>query len=112
MLEGITGGISYCISWDWRDGKQLINMSNRKPYTKPELRKLEESDPFVQTFMAELNQRFPIVHILKGGFPLCGFSLKLPEHWPDEHKWISYLDKEVHKATCEDCKKEYERDRS
>jgi hypothetical protein len=55
----------------------------------------------------------PIVHILRRGFPLCGFNLKIPKLWPDGHEWISYLDKDVCTlATCEDCKRELQNGRS
>jgi hypothetical protein len=87
-------------------------MQDKKPYAKPEIQQLDSDDPRVKLIMQEIGIHFPIIHILKGGFPLCGFSLHLPEKWPPDHKWISYLDPQVHKATCDDCKTEFEKDRS
>lgn len=31
------------------------------------------------------------IHILHGGFPLCGFSSDYPYDWPSDHKWISKI---------------------
>jgi hypothetical protein len=59
----------------------------------------------VDFIMEEINKRFPIVHVLRAGYPLCGFRLDRPEGWPTEHRWVSCLDVEVsQKATCDDCR--------
>lgn len=56
-----------------------------------------------------LDQSFPVVHVLRGGFPLCGFSLHLPENWPVGNTWVSFRDPEVRmRVTCTDCKDELE----
>ena len=43
-----------------------------------------------------------IVHVLHHGFPLCGFSLKIPREWPKQQAWVSITNLED--ANCEDCK--------
>jgi hypothetical protein len=45
-----------------------------------------------------------VVHIMRHGFPLCGFSTEAPEHWPEGHRWLRD-DQARHKITCEDCLK-------
>ena len=68
---------------------------------------LQEVEEFV---MSEVNRIFgaPCVHILKGGYPMCGFSLALPEKWPPGHTWVSFLDPSLQSdATCADCKAEH-----
>jgi hypothetical protein len=63
------------------------------------------AERFTEVLMNALNDTFPIVHVLRGSFPLCGFTLAHPESWPPGHKWVSFRDLEVHtKTTCEDCK--------
>ena len=55
--------------------------------------------------MSEVNRHFPVVHVLRAGYPLCGFSLARPSEWAAGQKWVSCLDPEVHtKATCDDCR--------
>jgi hypothetical protein len=34
----------------------------------------------------------PVVHILRHGFPFCGFSDEVPKDWPPGHTWISFDD--------------------
>lgn len=59
----------------------------------------------VDLIMSEINRHFPIFHVLRSGYPLCGFNLALPESWPPGHRWVSHLDARVHHVTtCEDCK--------
>lgn len=41
------------------------------------------------------------VHILWGGFAICGFSPLIPKHWPQGHKWVPPHD--ARKATCKAC---------
>jgi hypothetical protein len=58
--------------------------------------------------MGEVKKHFPTVHILKSGYPMCGFSLALATHWPEGNSWVSFLDPEVStKVTCEFCKQEH-----
>jgi hypothetical protein len=55
--------------------------------------------------MAEVDRIFgaPCVHVLKGGYPMCGFNLKLTE-WPAGHTWASFLAANIREiATCTDC---------
>ena len=52
-----------------------------------------------------LDDHFATVHILQGGYPLCGFCIQLPSSWPRGHTWISHLD-DTSRATCEDCQRE------
>lgn len=49
-----------------------------------------------------VDEAFPVVHVLRSGYPLCGFSLALPERWPPGHRFTSSLEPE--KANCPDCK--------
>jgi hypothetical protein len=28
------------------------------------------------------------VHILHHGWPLCGFSTRVPREWPEDHRWV------------------------
>ena len=61
--------------------------------------------------MSVLDKTFPVIHVLRGGFPLCGFSLALPEKWPPGHKWVPFQDPEARRKTsCPDCKAELEGD--
>jgi hypothetical protein len=54
-----------------------------------------------------IDEAFPVVHILRGGYPLCGFNLARPEYWPPGQTWISCFDPEVRvRCNCEDCKEE------
>lgn len=58
--------------------------------------------PFI---MSEIDRHFPVTHVLRGGYPLCGFRLDRPGSWPEGHRWVSSLDVEVSKkATCDDCR--------
>jgi len=55
--------------------------------------------------MSEVDRHFPVIHVLRAGYPLCGFNLALPERWPSGHKWISCLDENaMQKTTCDDCR--------
>lgn len=63
------------------------------------------TEEVIELVMSEVNRHFPIVHVLRAGYPLCGFRLDRPEAWPEGHKWVSCLDVEVsQKVTCEDCR--------
>jgi hypothetical protein len=44
------------------------------------------------------------IHLLFHGMPLCGFTTKLPKDWPNGHVW----DPSRPRATCENCKREYD----
>jgi hypothetical protein len=63
---------------------------------------LQEVEEFVMT---EVKRLFPsVVHVLKGGYPMCGFSLALPEQWAPGNTWVSFLDKDLSThANCPDC---------
>lgn len=50
---------------------------------------------------AELLGLKTCVHVLKGGFPLCGFSDEQPGRWPYGHTWVSIVD--PREATCPGC---------
>ena len=55
----------------------------------------------------EIDRLFPVVHIMRGGYPLCGFNLNYPCFWPQGHTWIAYTEKVAkEKVTCEQCKEE------
>lgn len=57
-------------------------------------------------------QGIPIetIHILSGGKPLCAFSILVPGEWPKDHKWTSFMSKDVLKeATCELCLRVYKK---
>lgn len=45
-----------------------------------------------------------IVHILRHGLPLCGFSKALPKDWPVGNVWVSYPG--IGAVTCEACRAE------
>ena len=54
--------------------------------------------------MGAVNEHFPIVHVLRGGYPSCGFNLQRPEKWPAGHKWVSWSDPDKgSKVTCPEC---------
>lgn len=40
------------------------------------------------------------IHVLRLGFPVCGFSNELPARWPTGHRWA----REAADATCPACK--------
>jgi len=42
------------------------------------------------------------VHVLYGGFPLCGFSQEPPVDWPEGMTWVGLSEWE--KTTCEGCR--------
>ena len=52
----------------------------------------------------------PKVHIMRGGFPLCAFTIKPPSVWPLAHRGHSFVMMEqrgINKdVTCEQCKTE------
>jgi hypothetical protein len=58
--------------------------------------------------MGEVERLFPpVIHILKSGYPMCGFSLALPGDWPPGNTWVSFLDPDAaQESTCNDCKHE------
>jgi hypothetical protein len=44
------------------------------------------------------------VHILDGGWPLCGFSGVMPGDWPEGHYWVSaHEPPELKRADCAEC---------
>jgi hypothetical protein len=43
-----------------------------------------------------------IVHILKSGLPLCGFTRDVPRDWPDGHKFVSIME-DRSPANCTEC---------
>jgi len=45
-----------------------------------------------------------IVHVLRYGLPMCGFTSHVPARWPDGHHWISYPDPKG-ESTCRECQK-------
>jgi hypothetical protein len=47
-----------------------------------------------------------MIHILKHGQPLCDFMPgKIPMHWPEGHKWVSFEDtKNLRHADCHGCR--------
>ena len=54
--------------------------------------------------MGAIEHFFPTVHILKSGFPMCGFNLQVPGDWPHGNTWVSFLDPDVRtEATCKEC---------
>ena len=59
----------------------------------------------LETVMSAVNEHFPVVHVLRGGYPVCGFCLALPERWPQGNTWISFLEPQAtQKTTCDDCR--------
>ena len=42
------------------------------------------------------------IHVLHQGFPLCGFSTKLPREWPKGHSWVRANDPRL-KPDCSGC---------
>jgi hypothetical protein len=46
------------------------------------------------------------VHGLLHGYPLCGFSSKVPRDWPPGHVWVIFMD--IDDITCGPCKKKAE----
>lgn len=52
--------------------------------------------------MQSLGLGGPFVHILIAGFPICGFSDKVPAEWPAGHKWVGVEDRD--QATCPSCR--------
>lgn len=70
-------------------------------------------EQILEAVMSSLNEHFPIVHVLRGGYPVCGFCLALPENWPAGHTWISFLTPEAnHKTTCDDCRESLKAEQS
>ncbi len=49
----------------------------------------------------------PVIHILKHGYALCGFSNLVPALWPKGHKWVGWglhHEHDIEKnATCPPC---------
>lgn len=43
-----------------------------------------------------------IIHVLRYGFALCGFSVALPRDWPEYHRWVPLENWE--QATCQWCR--------
>ena len=43
-----------------------------------------------------------VIHILRAGLTLCGFSREVPRDWPEGHKWVAESDEPL--ATCVSCK--------
>lgn len=43
-----------------------------------------------------------VVHVLRGGRPLCGFTTKPPRDWPPNHKWTT-APHSVIEPNCETC---------
>lgn len=59
-----------------------------------------------------VGQGVPIqhVHILNGGLALCLFTSYAPQAWPENHKFVPFMDKDVLKAaSCRDCERVYKR---
>lgn len=48
------------------------------------------------------------VHILKHGFPICGFSRDLPVKWPLGHLWVAFNSPEAAEATCGVCIRDFD----
>ncbi len=46
------------------------------------------------------------VHIMVGGYPLCGFSMQLPAFWPEGEKWT----RNEEQATCGRCRVEWDKE--
>lgn len=45
-----------------------------------------------------------IIHVLRGGLSLCGFSTEVPAKWPGEDRWVSIDDAENFGAvSCPGC---------
>jgi hypothetical protein len=44
-----------------------------------------------------------VIHVLSQGFALCGFSRRVPAHWPPGHKWVALS--EWRQVTCPECRK-------
>lgn len=47
------------------------------------------------------------VHVVWGGRPLCNFTDKIPEEWPETEFWTRV--DELHNITCPTCKTQAER---
>jgi hypothetical protein len=43
------------------------------------------------------------IHILRHGFPLCGFSDDVPVNWPEGHLWLGLDDDHAGRPMCVDC---------
>lgn len=43
-----------------------------------------------------------VVHVLRAGLPLCGFSTRPPREWPENHKWTTAPIGAI-AVTCETC---------
>lgn len=43
-----------------------------------------------------------VVHVLRAGLPLCGFSTRPPREWPPGHKWTTAPAGAI-RPTCETC---------
>ena len=59
--------------------------------------------------MGEVSRLFPpVIHILKSGYPMCGFCLAAPGDWPKGNTFVSFLDPNAAtQTTCEYCKEEH-----
>lgn len=57
----------------------------------------------VRPFHTIQTEKLPgfVVHIMRKGYPLCGFSQSLPKFWPTGHSWVGLENKQ--QATCENC---------
>lgn len=42
-----------------------------------------------------------VVHVLRQGLPLCGFSLGFPCNWPQSHSWVPLEERSL--ANCWTC---------
>jgi hypothetical protein len=43
-----------------------------------------------------------MIHVLRAGLPLCGFSNDIPANWPEGHLFVSV--EEIANATCHRCR--------
>jgi hypothetical protein len=41
-----------------------------------------------------------LVHVLVGGWPLCGFSRDVPGSWPAGHRWVRVGEPEANCPAC------------
>lgn len=49
--------------------------------------------------------RDAVVHVLREGFPVCGFSREVPAKWPEEHSFIGINDvNKLSDITCPHCR--------
>ena len=42
-----------------------------------------------------------VMHGIRQGLPLCGFTSNIPIEWPDGHRWTGFPD--IDNMTCEKC---------